>query len=60
MSILKGAVLVQKEPDHNELRGVLRSLGGHSRKSKGIRDPLDILGFGSFSYGFIKDSIYRN
>ena len=33
-------------PDHNELGGVLRSLGGYNRKSKGIRDPLDIRGFG--------------
>ena len=28
------------------LGGVLKSLGGYKRKSKGIRDPLDILGFG--------------
>ena len=28
------------------LGGVLRSLGGYNRKFKGIRDPLDILGFG--------------
>ena len=44
MSTFYGVVLILKEPDHNELEGFLRSLGGYNRKSKGIRDPIDILG----------------
>ena len=34
------------EPDHEELGCVLTALGGPNRKSKGIMDLLDILGFG--------------
>ena len=40
MSILKGAVLISKEPGHNELGGVLRSLGGYNRNPKELGIPL--------------------
>ena len=40
MSILKGAVQILKEPDHNELGGGLRSIGGIIENPKELEIPL--------------------
>ena len=45
------------EPDHNELGGVLRSLGGYNRNPKELGIPLTSKVLVDFHMSFIQDFI---